>query len=263
MSEDRRTPEGVDPTKPNSARIYDYMLGGKDNYEVDRKVAQRMLEVAPDTRPLAWFSRQFLLRATQIAAEAGVRQFLDLGSGIPTEPTVHEVAQKIEPTARVVAVDYDPVVFAHANALLAGAPGITPILADARDPEHIIEQVRSEGLIDFDEPVGVLMVGVLHFIMDAEGPADIVARYRDALAPGSYFGFTHGGDESNRDFIERSSRDTAGSPSQVVYRSRAQVAAMFDGFEILEPGVVPLQEWLGGDLPSTELVLLGGVCRKP
>ncbi|MFF0487875.1 SAM-dependent methyltransferase [Nocardia sp. NPDC004068] len=263
MSESRRTPHGVDPTQPNSARIYDYLLGGKDNYEADRAVAQRMLAIAPDTRTLAWFSRQFLLRATQIAAEAGIRQFLDLGAGIPTEPTVHDVAQKIDPEARVVSIDFDPVVFAHANALLGSADGVTAMLADARDPDDIIERVRRDGLIDFAEPVGILMVGVLHFIMDDERPADIIARFREVIAPGSYFAFTHGSDETDGRFQAQSTKDVKDSPSQVQYRSTAEVRDMMRGFEILDPGIVPLQEFLGGDLPATRLVLLGGICRKP
>ncbi|MFQ6328800.1 SAM-dependent methyltransferase [Nocardia sp. CWNU-33] len=122
MPEAERVPSGADPTKPNAARVYNYMLGGKDNYEVDQMVAHRMLAVAPDTRTLAWFCRQFLLHSVQLAAEAGVRQFIDIGAGIPISPNVHEVAQQVDASARVVSIDYDPVVYAHGNALLAGVP---------------------------------------------------------------------------------------------------------------------------------------------
>lgn len=263
MSGMERAPRGVDPNLPNSARVYDYLLGGKDNYEVDRAVAHRMLAIAPDTRTLAWFSRQFLVRAVQSAAEAGVRQFIDLGAGIPTSPNVHEVARKTDPSARVVYVDFDPVVYAHCNALLANSAGVTALQGDVRRPEEILDRLRSEGLIDFGEPVAITLVGVLHFVMDDERPAEIVARLREAMAPGSYLAFTHGGDNSNSEFITRSSSDTANSSAQVVYRSPAVVESFFDGFEMLDPGVVPLQQWLGDDLPDTGLVLLGGVVRKP
>lgn len=262
MSGMERAPRGVDPNLPNSARVYDYLLGGKDNYEVDRAVAHRMLSIAPDTKTLAWFSRQFLVRAVQSAAEAGIRQFIDLGAGIPTSPNVHEVAHKVDASARVVYVDFDPVVYAHCNALLAHADGVTAMLGDVRRPDDIIERLINGGAIDFAEPVAITLVGVLHFVMDDESPARIIARLREVMAPGSYLAFTHGSDESDPDFINQSSSDTAKSSAQVVYRSAAVVESFFEGFEMIEPGVVPLQQWLGDDLPETALVLLGGVVRK-
>ncbi|MET7767867.1 SAM-dependent methyltransferase [Nocardia sp. NPDC005366] len=258
----KRVPEGADPNRPNAARVYNYMLGGKDNYEVDQLFAHRMLAVAPDTRTTAWFSRRFLLRAVEMAARAGVRQFIDIGAGIPISPNVHEVAQEIEPTARVVAVDYDPVVHVHANALLASSPGVTSMLGDIRQPDIIIERLRSEQLIDFDQPVAILIVGVLHYVMDDEDPAGIVARLRDELAPGSYLAFTHGSVDTHEDFIAQSSDTTAGSSSQPRYRTGDEVSRLLDGFDLLEPGVVPVQDWLDDDLPSTNLVLLGGIGRK-
>ncbi|MFE7796055.1 SAM-dependent methyltransferase [Nocardia sp. NPDC057440] len=257
-----RVPSGTDPTKPNSARVYNYLLGGKDNYEVDELVAHRMLAVAPDTRTLAWFCRQFLLHSVRLAAEAGVRQFIDIGAGIPISPNVHEVAQQIDASARVVSIDYDPVVYAHGNALLAGVPGVFSMLGDIRRPNDIIERSRTEALIDFDKPVAILIVGVLHFVMDDEHPAEIVGVLRDVLAPGSYLAFTHASDNTHADFIERSSSDTVGSSSQVRYRSPATVAAFLDGFDAVGPGLAPVQEWLGDDLPSTRVVILGGVGRK-
>ncbi|RDI67750.1 SAM-dependent methyltransferase [Nocardia pseudobrasiliensis] len=263
VSEDRRVPEGVDPSKPNAARVYDYLLGGKDNYEVDRMLADRMLAVAPDNRTLAWFSRQFLLQAVRLAAESGIRQFLDIGAGIPTSPSVHEVAQKVDPDARVVSIDYDPVVYAHTNGMLSGIPGVTPMLADARDPDIIIERSRAEAGIDFQRPVAILLVGVLHFIMDDERPDRMIARYRDAMASGSYFAFTHGSVESDEEFVNQTLKATVGSTAQFVFRSRAKVRTFLDGFEILEPGVVPLQDWLGGDLPPTVVNIMSGLCRKP
>ncbi|UGT63983.1 SAM-dependent methyltransferase [Nocardia asteroides] len=261
MAEHERTPAGVDPSRPNSARVFDYLLGGKDNYEVDQQVAHRMLAVAPDTRTLAWFSRQFLLGGVRHAAEAGVRQFLDLGSGLPTSPNVHETAREYDERIPVVAVDNDPVVLVHSNAILTGIDGVTALLGDVRDVDDIVERVRAQRLLDFDRPIGVLLVGVLHFVMDDERPAEILRRLRAVLAPGSYVVFTHGAAESNSEFIERSENDTVGSPAQVAYRSAEQVRALFDGFELLEPGVAPIQDWLGDDLPETKLVLLGGIAE--
>ncbi|MQY26561.1 SAM-dependent methyltransferase [Nocardia aurantia] len=262
MSSDRPPPQGVDPTQPNAARVYDYLLGGKDNYAVDRAVAERMLAVAPENRTVAWFSRKFLTGATTLAAEAGVRQFVDMGAGIPTSPSVHETAMKIDSEVRVASVDYDPVVYTHANAMLYGLSAVTPMLGDFRDPAKLIPRLRDEARLDFDRPIALLVVGVLHFVMEDEGPAEIIARFREAMAPGSYVAFTHGGTESDAAFIEQTRADTTGSTAQFAFRSRSEVAALFDGFELIAPGVVPIQEWLGDDLPPTRLVLLGGIGRK-
>lgn len=263
MSDGNRAPVGIDPTRPNAARVYNYMLGGKDNYEVDQMVAHRMLAVAPDTKTLAWFSRRFLLQAVEMAAEQGIRQFLDIGAGIPISPNVHEVAQEIQPSARVISIDYDPVVHVHSNALLANVTGVTPILADIRDTDEIIEKVRAEHLIDWDEPVAILVVGVLHFIMDDEHPEEIVARFRNEMAPGSYFALTHASDHTTTDFMTTTRSDTVGSPAQVRYRDPISVARLLDGFELVDPGVRPVQDWIDRALPQTKLVILGGIGRIP
>ncbi|MGW6334334.1 SAM-dependent methyltransferase [Nocardia rhamnosiphila] len=155
-----RVPQGVDPHEPRSARVFDYLLGGKDNYEVDRALAHRILAVAPETRSLAWFSRKFLLHAVRTAATAGVRQFVDLGSGIPTSPNVHEVAHETHPAARVAYVDNDPVVFVHCNALMGNHPGVTALHADVRRPAELIRRLETESGIDFAAPVAILLVGV-------------------------------------------------------------------------------------------------------
>ncbi len=253
---------GLNPAVPSSARIYDYMLGGKDNYEVDRQVAHRMLAIAPDTKTLAWFIRQFLVRAVESAADAGIKQFIDLGAGIPTSPNVHEVARAIEPSARVVYIDNDPVVRAHCDALLANSPGLSVMQADIRRPHEIIDRLRAESRIDFDEPIAVLMIGVLHYVMDEEKPADILAAFRDAMAPGSYLAITHGSSETNPDFISQSQSDTENTPSQVRYRSAAEIEALMAGFELIPPGVAPAQQFLRTDLPATRLVIYGGLGRK-
>ncbi|WP_405165582.1 SAM-dependent methyltransferase [Nocardia sp. NBC_01499] len=261
MSDLDRVP-GLNPNVPSSARIYDYMLGGKDNYDIDREIAHRMLAIAPDTKTLAWFIRQFLMKAVEMAAEAGVRQFIDLGAGIPTLPNVHETARKIEPSADVVYIDNDPIVHSHCDALLAHSPGVTALKADLRQPDDIIDQLKTGSLIDFDEPVCVLIVGVLHYVMDDEDPCGIVAKFCKVMAPGSYLAITHSSNDTHPTFIAQSQDDTDKSPSQVVYRSLGQVEAFFDGFDLIEPGVVPAQEWLDDDLPATRLVIYGGIGTK-
>ncbi|NUP26345.1 MAG: SAM-dependent methyltransferase [Nocardia sp.] len=258
----KRIPRGVDPHEPRSARVFDYLLGGKDNYPVDRALAHRILAVAPETRSLAWFSRNFLLHAVRTAAASGVRQFIDLGSGIPTSPNVHEVAHETHPAARVVYVDNDPVVFVHCNALMGGHPGVSALHADVRHPDALLQRLESESGIDFTEPVAITLVGVLHYVMDDEHPAELVAAYRDAMAPGSYLAISHGADISHPEIIDRTSADARNSSAQVRYRSREEVASFLDGFENTGPGVVPLQQWLDDDLPETRLVLFGAVGRK-
>ncbi|MFD0000380.1 SAM-dependent methyltransferase [Nocardia sp. NPDC127526] len=263
MAEAGRVPVGADPSQPNAARVYNYLLGGKDNYEVDQQVAHRMLAVDPATRRLAWFSRRFLLYGVELAARHGIRQFLDLGAGIPIAPHVHEVARKEQPAARVVAVDYDPVVHAHTNALLAGTPGVTSLLADVRDTEELIDRLRTEELVDFTQPVALLIVGVLHFIMDEEKPHEVIARFRDVLAPGSYLVFTQASDSTAAEFMNQTGDDTGGSPAQVAYRSREQAQRFLDGFEDMEKGLAPLQQWFDTELLITKLVIYGGIGRKP
>ncbi|QLY34374.1 SAM-dependent methyltransferase [Nocardia huaxiensis] len=246
---------------PNAARVYNYLLGGKDNYEVDQMVAHRMLAVAPETKALAWFSRKFMLNSVKMAAEQGIRQFVDIGAGIPIAPNVHEIVHAVEPEARVVAADYDPVVIAHFNAALGSAPGVTTMLADVRAPD-LLDRLQTEQHIDFTRPVAIVLVGVLHFIMDDEKPYEVVARLRDAMAPGSYLIFTQGGDTTTEEFKQRTGMDTAKSSAQPAYRTHEETLRFLDGFEIVEPGLVPVQQWLGDDLPDTQLVLFGGIGRK-
>jgi len=170
---------GNDPARPAAARIYDYLLGGKDNYAVDRAAAERVLAVAPDQRQLARANRAFAIRAVGLLAEAGIQQFMDLGTGFPTSPSVHEAARRADPAARVVYVDYDPLVHVHNTALLAQDDQVVSVRADIRQPEAILEHPDVTRLIDFGQPVGVLCVAVLHLVRDSEDPAGIVARFRD------------------------------------------------------------------------------------
>lgn len=260
--ESERTPHPLDLGELNSARVYDYLLGGKDNYEIDRNMARQMLSRAPELKTLAWFTRSFMFKAVEMAADAGIRQFLDLGSGIPSSPNVHEVARQIEPSARVVYVDYDPVVHAHCDALLTKSAGVTALLGDIRRPRDVLDQLKNHTPIDLNEPVAITLVGVLHYVMDDEHPAEIVATLRDQLAPGSYLAIAHGSTDSDPEIL-RVLLGTTDSSAQVAFRSTAQTEAFFAGFELLEPGVAPVQQWLRPDLPETRMVMLGGIGRKP
>ena len=259
---ERPAPKGVDPAKPNAARIYNYLLGGKDNYEADRVVAKRMLSIAPDNRTVAWFSREFLTGSAKLAAEAGIRQFVDIGSGIPTSPSVHEAITAVDPDMRLAAIDYDPVVFAHTNAMYNGVPGVTTMLGDFRDPDDIIARLPAEAGIDLSQPVAILLVGVLHFILEHECPAAVMARFHEVMPPGSYVAFTHGATESDENWVTQTVTDPVGSTAQFVFRSRPDVAAIFTGFDLLDPGIAPIQHWLGDDLPETRMVVTGGIGRK-
>ncbi|MFD6163145.1 SAM-dependent methyltransferase [Nocardia sp. NPDC060256] len=262
VSEDDRTPQPFNGDLPNSARVYDYLLDGKDNRDVDRAIADQMLATAPEVKTVAWFSRSFALKAVKMAAEAGIRQFVDLGSGIPTSPNVHEVAWEIEPSARVVYVDYDPVVRVHCEALLADPRGVTALLGDIRRPHDVLDQLKNHALIDFNEPVAITLIGVLHYVADDEHPAEIIAAFRDQLAPGSYLAITHGSLDSAPEILKVLA-GTKNTSAQVEFRSAAQTEAFMAGFELLEPGVAPVQQWLRDDLPDTRMVMDGAIGRKP
>ncbi|WP_107657504.1 SAM-dependent methyltransferase [Nocardia suismassiliense] len=262
MTDDNRTPQPFEHGHLNSARIYDYLLSGKDNREIDRDMGDKLLSHAPELKTLAWFCRSFMLKAVQLAADAGIRQFIDLGSGIPNSPNVHEVAQEIDPSSRVVYVDYDPVVHTHCDALLAAkADGVTALLGDIRHPHKILDELKHRTLIDFNEPVAVSLIGVMHYVMEFEDPAGIIAAFRDEMASGSYLALTHGSLDSYPEILQVLTA-TKGTSAQVEFRTAAQTEALFAGFELFEPGVVPVQEWLRPDLPSTRMVMLAGIGRK-
>lgn len=262
MSEDDRTPQPFKGDQPNSARVYDYLLGGKDNRDIDRDIADQMLSNAPEIKTVAWFARSFALKAVRMAAEAGIRQFVDLGSGIPNSPNVHEAAWEVAPTARVVYVDYDPVVHVHCEALLADPRGVSALLGDIRHPHDILDQLKNKSLIDFNEPVAILAIGVLHYITDDEDPAGIIATFRDQMAPGSYLAITHGSSDSAPEILQvlAANKNTS---AQVEFRPAKQTETFLAGFELLEPGVVPVQQWLRPDLPETRMIMDGAVGRKP
>ncbi|MEV4288312.1 SAM-dependent methyltransferase [Nonomuraea bangladeshensis] len=273
-SEQERAPRGIDTTRPSVSRVYDFMLGGKDNYEADRMAARRALEVAPDAPQAARANREFLGRVVRfLAGEAGIRQFLDIGSGLPTQGNVHEIAQAVAPGTHVVYVDHDPIVLVHGRALLAVDDTTTVVEADLLDPEAILHNPEVRRLIDFDRPVALLLLGILHHLADREDPGGITRRLMDRLVPGSYLAVSHFHNpgpelpEVSRQAYsaEKVFNETMGTGR---WRTRAEILAYFDGLDLLEPGLVPLPEWRPGEddhaTPGiTYHTFVGGVARKP
>jgi SAM-dependent methyltransferase len=232
-----------DAGTPNPARIYDYLLGGKDHFPADRVAAEELLALVPEARAGARENRAFLGRVVRyLAAEAGIRQFLDVGTGMPTQGNVHQVAHQAAPDARVVYVDNDPVVHVHADALLA-APTTAAILADLRQPYRITQHPTTRELLDFTKPVAVLLVAVLHFLEDDDDPAAVVACLRDAVAPGSYLVVSHATSDFRPEVAGKVTEVYERASAPLVLRSRAQVAALFHGFELLPPGLVQPAAW--------------------
>jgi hypothetical protein len=239
-------PPGFDTSVAHQARMYDYLLGGKDNYAADRAATEAALKVYPDWAFTARANRAFLGRAVRfLAGEAGIRQFLDIGTGIPTAGNTHQVAQAIAPESRVVYVDYDPVVLAHAHALLTGGEaGATEYIdSDLRKVGAILEQASR--LLDFTAPVAVTLVAILHAIPDADDPHAIVTRLMDAVPSGSYLALSHLGREFLPPQTLRQMQDLSRGnvQQQFAYRGRDQVARFFTGLDLVEPGLVPLEEW--------------------
>ncbi|MGC9668753.1 SAM-dependent methyltransferase [Planosporangium sp. 12N6] len=260
-------PDGVDITVPNVARAYDYFLGGYHNFAVDREFVTRVEAVMPGFGYAAHANRAFLGRVVRRLAAAGIRQFLDIGSGIPTLGNVHEVAQKSAPDVRVVYVDIDPVAVAHGQAILADDPRAASIEADLRRPTAILGHPRVLDLLDFSQPVAVLLMAVLHFVPDSDDPGGIVATFRDALAPGSYIAISHVTDLSHEREIEAIRKLYEHTPTPGQPRTAKQIEGLLAGLEILEPGVVQVDDWHpdpeGGERHPQAAVMLGAVGRKP
>jgi S-adenosyl methyltransferase len=236
MSELADVPPGVDPTRPSPARLYDYFLGGTNNFPVDREAAAYLKAHIPDVADALWANRGFHGRAAVWMARRGIRQFLDIGSGLPTQNNTHESVHKVDPEARVVYVDNDPMVAAHAGALLAADGTTAVILADLREPEALLSHPDLLRLIDFAEPVGVLMTDVMHFMPDDEDPWGVVATYMAAVPPGSYLALSHGTNENLPPIQTQATADAMAKAAANVYpRPRAEVERFFEGLELVPP----------------------------
>jgi hypothetical protein len=275
MTDDRRVPPGIDITTPSVARAYDFFLGGKDNFDADRAMGEMALQVAPDGREAALANRAFLRRVVRyLAGEAGIRQFLDLGSGLPTQGNVHEMAHAVDPAIRVVYVDNDPIVLVHGRALLADNQTTSVVQADLCRPGEILSHPVITDVIDFRQPVGLLLFAILHHVNDAEDPDGIVAAFKAALPSGSHIAISHfhnPGDEHPEIAAivaasEKVFNETLGTGR---WRSRKEILGYLDGLELIEPGLVPLAEWRpdpGDPSPrqtATYHQFLGAVARKP
>ncbi|WP_214323227.1 SAM-dependent methyltransferase [Nonomuraea sediminis] len=260
-------PKGVDPTVPNPARVYDYLLGGKDNFKADRDVAEGVLRVLPETRQATRMYRRMVGRFVEYLVGQGVRQFLDLGSGLPTHQNVHEVAP---PDARVVYVDNDPVVCTHGRALLAEPDRVVMVEADARDVDGILIEARKH--LDLEQPVAVLMLFLLHFVPDEQDPYAMVAAYRDALVPGSYLVISHTAGDTDPERMGRLVDNYRQTGTPFRPRSAAEIMPFFGDFELIPPGLANgvTHEWPFGDEQDTMFwdekwskLSYSGIARKP
>lgn len=248
-------PRSIDISVPSVSRMYDYYLGGSHNFEVDREAARRAMEFMPGLPKIMQANRAFMRRAVRYAAEQGVSQFLDIGSGIPTFGTVHEVAQTARPGARVVYVDHDPVAVAHSQAVLEGNNDAGVVAADLLKPQEILRSPEVERLIDLNQPVALLLVAILHFVEDEDDPYGAVAELGEALAPGSLLVLTHASYEGIPLPPER-----AGGAVDVyedirnplIMRSREEIARFFEGYDMVEPGLVAMPHWRPDTAPEDE-----------
>jgi S-adenosyl methyltransferase len=236
-------PEGIDYEKPSPARVYDAHLGGFHNFATDREAAARVKAFMPELPLILRANRAFLRRAVEFLVSSGIRQFLDLGSGIPTVGNVHEVAQAADPECRVVYVDIDPVAVAHGREILSGNPKTVAVQGDLRDFAGVLADPQVRALVDFAEPVAVLMIAVLHFIDDADDPLAIVRGYREAMVPGSYLALSHASLEGGRDGAAEATQEYTKRVADFFMRGRAQVGRLLQDFELVEPGLVYLTEW--------------------
>ncbi|MFB4302995.1 SAM-dependent methyltransferase [Actinomadura sp. NTSP31] len=263
--EEEIAPQGIDVATPHIARIYDYWLGGKDNFASDRAAAEQVMLATPTIKPGVTANRAFLSRAVRHMVGEGVAQFLDIGTGIPTANNTHMVAQDADPKSRVVYVDNDPIVLVHARALLSGVTAPTSFVdADLRDTGRILEEAAR--LLDFDRPVGLLLIAVLHCVPDDDDPRGIVRTLLDALAPGSFLAITHPGiDQLPEQMAAAEDALTKAMGFRVTFRTHEGVSAFFSGLDLLDPGVVPLQDWRPAPdaLPTATTGMWGGVARKP
>ena len=237
MTEDQQVPPGIDPATPSPARLYDYYLGGTNNFRADRDAAEQIRARMPELADAAWANRGFHQRAALwMAGTVGIRQFLDIGSGLPTQNNTHQAVHRATREARVVYVDNDPLVRVHASALLVNAGQTRFVTADLRDPDGVLNHPQTRELIDFSQPVGLLMTAVLHFVSDGSDPHGLIARYVARLAPGSYLALSHITADQKPPAATAAIRDIyANATEQIYLRSRAEVERFFDGLELVSP----------------------------
>jgi len=255
-----QAPPGIDPTVPSVARIYDYLLGGKDNFAADRAAAEKLIELTPNVREGVRGNRRFLSRAVRFLADSGIRQFLDIGAGLPTQENVHEVALRAAPDSHIVYVDNDPIVLTHGRALLADYTNTIVVDGDLRNPAGILDDPRVTGHLDFSKPVAVLLVAILHFIDDNDEAAEIMRVLRERLVPGSGLVISHVSFGDLRDDEIREMRQlykrSVGQPHPRTYD---EVLSFFEGFDLVEPGLFS-GEWRGDpdDPPLPQIHGVGG-----
>ena len=257
----------VDMDTPNAARIYDYLLGGACNSAADRELAQRVLTAMPEAAHVTRVNRAFLRRAVRFLLDSGIRQFIDIGSGIPTAGNVHEVAQQLVPDCRVVYVDHEPIAVLHSELLLQDNEFAAAVQADVREPADLLTSPEVTALIDFDEPVGLLMFALLHHVPDDADPAALMAVYRDVLPPGSYLALSHLTDEGVSERILAVHELYAANSTPITLRDKAVIARFVDGFDPVDPGIVYVPAWRpdspeDGEYPE-EAAIYGVVARKP
>ena len=275
MAEAEQVPVGVDPTRPSPARMYDYMLGGTRNLQVDRDATERFLAQYPDLLDAASANRGFLRRAARLMAQTyGIRQFIDIGSGLPTQNNTHETVHQVAPDARVVYVDLDPMVLTYARELLTDDGTTAVVQADLRDPNTVLADPEVRRLIDFSQPVGLLMTAVLQFVADASDPWALVARYVQAVVPGSYLGLSHiTGDKLSARSVQTGVQVYEAATESAHPRTKAEIARFFTGLELVppyagaEPGLANVGQW-GAEDPAVAnsdgaQAFYCGVARKP
>ena len=242
MSEASWVPDKVDVTRPSAARIYDYMLGGGHNFASDRAVADHLVETVPGVRKMTFLNRAFLRRAVLFMMEQGIRQFLDLGSGIPTVGNVHEIAHDIDPTSRVVYVDYEDVAVAHSELILKDVDNATVLQADATEPEKVLASEQAK-LLDFSKPIGLLAVTFFHYVSPERKPYEVMAKYRDAIPSGSFTGVSHFTPDLSPSAGSGITTTMNKMSDNVFPRPKAEVERLFEGYELVEPGLVAISRW--------------------
>jgi S-adenosyl methyltransferase len=237
--------QDIDLERPSVARVYDYLLGGAHNFAADRAVANHALEAMPTLRGVARTNRALLRRMVRHLLDLGVRQFLDLGSGIPAAGNVHEIVHRVDPDAKVVYVDVDPVAAAHGRTILADVPNAITLQADVREPKTVLEAAEVREVLDFERPIAVLMIAVLHFVPDTDDPHRIIADYLEPLVPGSYLGISHSGfEDGEEDATAAKVRERYSEQvTKVTFRNQAELRSLFRGLEIVDPGVVRMPQW--------------------